>query len=458
MSALNLQKNGNNVKTTIRKDEYMQNRRQSSRETFKEKLSSKSNIHFKKKNGDSTGIANMFHRNEKFYRNDRNRRISIDIFENEKQRNEEKRNKEIPPHLESLDKIDEFSPSKQLHQLDQPTSIFSLTKLSENVLNNPKNGEKFRNIVVTKSYRKKYLNNRLTFTFEEWVYWINTQISEHFGNWKALEDSKVLDGSNNFRGVLEDNLKNKNEKSGQFRAQYGRCTSTLVETCIREAKIIENDRVIDIGSGIGTVVLQIASTIGCPSIGIELLKNRHNVATHLKEIYDKYCFIDRPFLQCGPINFICGDFTSSHYRKMITSATVLFVNNAQGTFEERCVDTGKKTLNYFVASLFRQTNVGSRLIALEPILYLQSEELSQVFEVIQVKSLPESVAWSAVGVEIYIYTKISETWSCKRCTTDNKLYNELYEPITTCAVCWDDENGMKRDTIILRKRKKSEKN
>ncbi|GBG31482.1 Histone-lysine N-methyltransferase, H3 lysine-79 specific [Hondaea fermentalgiana] len=278
-----------------------------------------------------------------------------------------------------------------------------------------------------------------------WNLWLERTVMS-FGGWRALECSSIREGSNDFhRAPLAESV-----SGHQFRAQYGRANSHLVQTCIQEAQITRKDRFIDIGSGIGQVVLQIASCVGCPSIGIELLGGRHDTAKELERLHRHFAQASK--IAPGCTLFIHGDFTAPKHQELVSKATVFFVNNAQGTFGVRCVKAGTMTLDMQLAALARSVGLGSRFICFDPIYELESAELSRVFRRRTFRTLPSATDWSTDSLELTLYVKIANKWTCSRCTFANNLLNAAGEPVTSCEVCDEDPNGMQRESYVTRRR------
>jgi [histone H3]-lysine79 N-trimethyltransferase len=67
---------------------------------------------------------------------------------------------------------------------------------------------------------------------------------------------------------------------------YGGMTESFTERLIQRMRLMKNQTFLDIGSGIGQVVLQVAATVGCKAIGIEISTLRHKAAKSLVEHFD----------------------------------------------------------------------------------------------------------------------------------------------------------------------------
>jgi len=276
-------------------------------------------------------------------------------------------------------------------------------------------------------------------SYYQWARWLSNSVNS-LGGWKEVENSKLRQGSNEISKTTSNTT--------QFRAQYGRANPTLIQTVICAARITDTDSFLDIGSGIGQVCLQVAATVGCPAVGVELLEIRHRMGLVLQKTHEDHNHL----LLCGPVKLIHGDFTDPKFKNIVVAATVLFINNACGTFAERCVDAGKTTLNSHVALLVRQVEKKTRIICFEKITELETDELGQVFEKKEIVTLPEPACWSSKPLKLTMYTKLGNTWKCQRCTYQNKLIDEYCCPIRTCQGCSEDPEGMQRSNYELRRK------
>jgi H3 lysine-79-specific histone-lysine N-methyltransferase len=61
-------------------------------------------------------------------------------------------------------------------------------------------------------------------------------------------------------------------------ATYGELRFALVEEMIQEAGINGNSIFVDLGCGIGNVVIHVNARVGCDSYGVELNEARHEIA------------------------------------------------------------------------------------------------------------------------------------------------------------------------------------
>ncbi|CAG9762081.1 unnamed protein product [Ceutorhynchus assimilis] len=107
---------------------------------------------------------------------------------------------------------------------------------------------------------------------------------------------------------------------------YGETSFELVAQMIEHINLNKNDSFIDLGSGVGQVVLQVAATSMCHTcIGIE----RADVpANYAKEMERTFKFWMQWYgKKYGPFQLLKGDFFADCHRHKFSDANVIFVNN-----------------------------------------------------------------------------------------------------------------------------------
>lgn len=107
---------------------------------------------------------------------------------------------------------------------------------------------------------------------------------------------------------------------------YGETSFDLIAQVIDHIKLTKDDVFVDLGSGVGQVILQVAATAMCNvCIGIE----RADVpAKYAKAMEKKFKFWMQWYgKKYGPFELIHGDFFDDIHREKFSDATVLFVNN-----------------------------------------------------------------------------------------------------------------------------------
>ena len=90
------------------------------------------------------------------------------------------------------------------------------------------------------------------------------------------------------RGVYEKaSLVRGKKMVGQVAAEYGGMLEAFIDRDVAtRMRLGKDDRFVDVGSGIGNVVIQIALTVNCASVGIEFHGGRAAAANQLKEDFE----------------------------------------------------------------------------------------------------------------------------------------------------------------------------
>jgi hypothetical protein len=184
------------------------------------------------------------------------------------------------------------------------------------------------------------------------------KLSTGGGGWNQLDKSKFI-ASNDSKERLVGNK------------QYGRALPLLVKQMVEITKLAQSDKFVDVGSGCGQVIFQVAATVGCVCSGVEVVEGRHFAAEQLREhlineLIDKCSKEveveggkltppDILYLLNPPrCNLVNASFTDQLGADMLTSADVLFVNNAEGIFSAQRSEKGGKDLDSELAKIVRK--------------------------------------------------------------------------------------------------------
>ena len=287
--------------------------------------------------------------------------------------------------------------------------------------------------------------------------WLEKAIEDEFGSWQTLERSKQITDGN---VVLKSAHVGKQTAwslagSSMSKAQYGRSRYSFIEQAMKAVGARPEDSVVDIGSGMGSVVFQIAATFGCRKvIGVELCKGRFDASVKLKPRFDK--FMNQSGMSVGEIAFYQGDFRETEHFNQCRNADILFVNNAESVFGARSVVDGSFTLDWHVARAICGMKAGSRAITFEPLIDLEQTNIKDCFERKEHISEKGATSWTETSgkcTRFFTYTKVSDVWSCRRCSFNNPLlrastnsWGENFQE--SCIECGDDPAGLKKSYPI----------
>lgn len=125
------------------------------------------------------------------------------------------------------------------------------------------------------------------------------------------------------------------------------------------------------------------------------------------------------------MRLIQTDFLLPKNFERCREATVLFVNNANQVFQSRSTtNSTERTLDWHVARLFAGMKTGARMICFEPLLELETERMSACFFRIAHTSESGATSWTRQSMKpraFVTYRKVSDTWTCPDCQTENPL-------------------------------------
>lgn len=136
---------------------------------------------------------------------------------------------------------------------------------------------------------------------------------------------------------------------------YGELLPRFCSNIFQQVKLNHEDVFIDLGSGVGNVVLQAALETGCESWGVEMMKNPCDLAE-----VQALEFPGRTKLwgiACGSVNLVRGDFTNlPEITPVLQRATVVLVNNQAFT----------PALNAALVAMFLDLKNGAKIVSLRP--------------------------------------------------------------------------------------------
>ena len=136
---------------------------------------------------------------------------------------------------------------------------------------------------------------------------------------------------------------------------YGELLPKFISDILRKDTNMKSDQVfVDLGSGVGNVVLQAALEIGCESWGCEMMENACDLANLQEKEFKARCRLWG--LDVGAIHLQRGDFLENiEIGKVLKKADVVLVNNQAFTPE----------LNDRLVSLFLDLKEGCKIVSLK---------------------------------------------------------------------------------------------
>nr|CDS26561.1 histone h3 methyltransferase [Hymenolepis microstoma] len=171
---------------------------------------------------------------------------------------------------------------------------------------------------------------------------------------------------------------------------YGETSFELIQQILEHVKTTADDTFIDLGSGVGQVVLQVAASSDVKfSRGIEKAAYPAECARRMDKEFRRWMgFFGKPY---QPYELIEGDFLSDEYRAVIETSTVVFANNfAFGP-----------VLDYHLTQIFSGLQEGARIISSKAFCSRskrlsdrQLNDLSSMVRVTNLEPVNDGVSWT----------------------------------------------------------------
>lgn len=151
----------------------------------------------------------------------------------------------------------------------------------------------------------------------------------------SSNDEKILMRiiEENYQRTVGPNVRSLKRYEAFSSTVYGELMPPLVYEIVQMTGLNENSLFLDLGSGVGNVVIQASLQSGCTSYGIELMPHPAKVAKDMVEQIKIRCQMWG--VRIGEIELEEGDMlTSSRLDELIPKADVVLVDNK--VFEESC--------------------------------------------------------------------------------------------------------------------------
>ncbi|KAI1180451.1 histone methylation protein DOT1-domain-containing protein [Nemania sp. FL0916] len=180
---------------------------------------------------------------------------------------------------------------------------------------------------------------------------------------------------------------------------YGELLHPFVTKILVEQTKMTSDQVfIDLGSGVGNVVLQAALEIGCRSYGCEMMENACNLAEAQETEFRSRCMLWG--VAPGRVHLERGDFrTNSRILEKLKEADVILVNNKAFT----------STLNDALINMFLDLKKGCKIISLKSFVHDNKTAINDVatsiLDVEHFRYHENWVSWTGSDGEYYISTR-----------------------------------------------------
>ena len=184
---------------------------------------------------------------------------------------------------------------------------------------------------------------------------------------------------------------------------YGELLPRLITTMFKETRLKSDHIFVDMGSGVGNVVLQAALEIGCESWGCEVMPKASRLAEMQEAEFDARCQLWG--IAPGKTRLVHGDFLKDeNILQALKRADVVLINNQAFTPE----------LNNELINHFLDLKEGCQIISLKSFVpaghKIQSRNLNSPINVLTVRQRnywSNSVSWTDVPGTYFITEKDS---------------------------------------------------
>ncbi|KUJ22209.1 histone H3-K79 methyltransferase [Mollisia scopiformis] len=182
---------------------------------------------------------------------------------------------------------------------------------------------------------------------------------------------------------------------------YGELLPNFISEALSKTGLKSDQVFVDLGSGVGNVVLQAALEFGCESWGCEMMKNATDLADAQASEFNARCRLWG--IQPGEVHLERGDFLESQaIHEAMKKADVILVNNQAFTPD----------LNQKLVQLFLDLKDGCKIVSLKSFVpdgyKITSRNLGNPVNLLSVQKgeyYSESVSWTDAGGTYFIATK-----------------------------------------------------
>ncbi|XP_069960918.1 histone-lysine N-methyltransferase, H3 lysine-79 specific isoform X3 [Cherax quadricarinatus] len=180
---------------------------------------------------------------------------------------------------------------------------------------------------------------------------------------------------------------------------YGETSFELICQMIDQIHITEDDMFVDLGSGVGQVVLQMAALTSCKiCVGIEKAETPCKYATEMDRLYTKWM---RWYgKRHSEYKLMKGDFLKKEHREGITGSSIVFVNNfAFGP-----------NVDHMLKEVFADLKDGARIVSSKSFCPLNFRitdrnlsDIGTIMHVSELSPLKGSVSWTGKPVSYFLH-------------------------------------------------------
>ncbi|KAN0101057.1 S-adenosyl-L-methionine-dependent methyltransferase [Tylopilus felleus] len=195
------------------------------------------------------------------------------------------------------------------------------------------------------------------------------------------------------------NVKNLRRYEAFSSEVYGELMPSFTSDIIAATGLNSSSLLMDLGSGVGNVLLQASLQTGCRSYGIELLEGPASVARQQWKQFQKRCRMWG--VRTGEVELEQGDMLKSkRVTELMGAADVVLVNNK--VFQQ--------SLNEALRAKFLDLKEGAIVVSLKPFVSPNArvternvDDICAIFEVVERPYRSGSVSWGSGGGTYYLH-------------------------------------------------------
>lgn len=185
---------------------------------------------------------------------------------------------------------------------------------------------------------------------------------------------------------------------------YGELLPRFITDIFKQTKLKSGQVFVDLGSGVGNVVLQAALEIGCESWGCEMMSNACDLAELQQREFEARCTLWG--IAPGNVHLVRGDFLKQDtIIDVLRRADVVLINNQAFTPQ----------LNDKITNLFLEMKEGVQIVSLKGFVpaghKITARNFNSPINLLSVKKFEywsEYVSWTDAGGSYFIATKDSQ--------------------------------------------------
>ncbi|KAK1826594.1 putative histone-lysine N-methyltransferase, H3 lysine-79 specific [Podospora conica] len=179
---------------------------------------------------------------------------------------------------------------------------------------------------------------------------------------------------------------------------YGELLHPFISDIFERTKMTSDKVFVDLGSGVGNVVVQAALEIGCESWGCEMMENACNLADEQKREFGARCRLWG--IAPGKVYLERGDFRKNEkILSVLKRADVVLVNNQAFTSQ----------LNDSLVNMFLDLKPGCKIVSLKTFVHdnkiAENDVASSILDVEHLTYPEEYVSWTSASGTFCISTR-----------------------------------------------------